>query len=203
MQQVNLYQPIFKQQEKVFSAKTLLQATVIVALGLAALYGYAAWQTAAIEGQLEAFERQRVQAQERVARVMADFPPKGKAPALAEALERRRAELAAKRRVIDVLDGPGFGNTEGFSEHLAAFARQRPEGLWLRRVGVGAGGREMVLEGSTHQPEQVPKFIQRLGGEASLSGVTFSHFVMSREPESPGQVNFVIRTRPESGEGTR
>ena len=39
-QQINLYNPLFLKREKHFSARTMVQALGIIALGLAALYVY-------------------------------------------------------------------------------------------------------------------------------------------------------------------
>ena len=39
MQQINLYQPIFRKEEKIFSAKTLLIGNLLVLVGLVVLYG--------------------------------------------------------------------------------------------------------------------------------------------------------------------
>ena len=47
-QQINLYNPLFLKQEKHFSARTMAQALGIIALALAALYGYAAAETMAV-----------------------------------------------------------------------------------------------------------------------------------------------------------
>ena len=44
MQQVNLYQPIFRKQKKVFSARALVQAVVLVAVALGGIFGYSRWQ---------------------------------------------------------------------------------------------------------------------------------------------------------------
>lgn len=200
MQQVNLYQPIFKQQEKVFSAKTLLQAGTVVVGGLMAFYGFALWQTADLDERVRAFEGQHQEALKRLERVSRQFPAPKEDPALVRKLEKRKAELGAKQRVVTVLDAPDFGNVSGFTEQLEAFARQRPNNLWLRQVTIRKGGSSVTLVGSTYEPEQVPQMVQRLGKERSLSGTEFRRLRMSRSEADPQRVDFTLHTDPDEGE---
>ena len=82
MQQVNLYQPILRKQEKVFSAKTLLQGNLIVLLGLLLLFGYTALQTGKMSEQVEQVQRQRDEQTAQLADLARQFPPKEKDAAL-------------------------------------------------------------------------------------------------------------------------
>ena len=43
-QQINLYHPIFRKQEKKFSAKAMFQAGAVVVGGIVIMYAYSAWQ---------------------------------------------------------------------------------------------------------------------------------------------------------------
>ena len=52
-QQVNLYQPIFRQQEKVFSAITMLQITAFFVVVLGAIYAYTTMQLQPFSDELE------------------------------------------------------------------------------------------------------------------------------------------------------
>ena len=55
-QQINLYQPIFRRERKVFSAATIAQATLVVAAGLAAIYGYASWKMRGLNREVAMLE---------------------------------------------------------------------------------------------------------------------------------------------------
>ncbi len=202
MQQINLYQPILKQQEKVFSAKALLQAGLVVMTGLLLVYGYASWQTRGLEQQLGEFVAQRDAANRRLASVAAQFPAPARDEQLVAQVEASRRELEAKRRLVDVLAKPDWGNTRGFSEQLEAFARRRPQQLWIRELRIAQGGREVGLVGSTFAPEQLPRFIQSLGDESSLRGIAFTRFLMERAEEEPRRVDFSVGTHATDGEKT-
>ena len=58
-QQINLYQPIFRKQRKVFSAVTIAQAAGLFVVGLLLIYGYGRWQVAALGADIAALELQR------------------------------------------------------------------------------------------------------------------------------------------------
>ena len=77
-QQINLYQPVFRRQRKVFSAATLLQVLLIAAIVLLGMYLHARWTTGRLqttvdnlsgqyqqlEAQLGSLENPQVQAAE-------------------------------------------------------------------------------------------------------------------------------------------
>lgn len=203
MQQVNLYQPIFKKQEKVFSAKTLLQAALVVFAGMLLFYGYGRWQVHAIQAEVENLEAQRKQRQERLQLVMKQFPAPERDARIVRRLEQLRGELAAKEAIVQVLGRRDMGNKSGFSAQLAALARQRPKQLWLRRVSIGAGGASVGLEGSAYVPEQVPQFLQALSAEQALEGIEFRSFLLQRAEDDARRVDFSVSTTPPAAEEKR
>lgn len=194
-QQVNLYQPMFRRQPKVFSVSTMLQVVAIVALGLALIYGYGAWQTSKQRDQLAQLERQRDASRERLAQLEERYPKREKSAVLERELQHLRAERDAKARLIDTLSGRSMGNTTGFSAHVEAFARRQVEGLWLTGLSIDSGGRHLALQGSAQEPELVPRFLQALSEEQVLTGREFRRFLISRPEKRTGSVDFVVRTR--------
>lgn len=194
MQQINLYQPIFRKQEKIFSAKTMLQGAALVALGMVAFFAYAAWQTRNLETQATQFERQRDDATKRVTDLARAIPERGKSAALEQEVTRLRTELRRKQQVIARLDDRSSGNTRGYSTHLEGLARQRLPQLWLTHIGLRHGGSVVELQGSTLNPEQVPQYLQRLSAEPAFSGVEFRQFTLSRAEKTPQQMDFVLLT---------
>jgi hypothetical protein len=194
MQQINLYQPIFRKQEKIFSAKTMLQGAALVALGMAAFFAYAAWQTRNLDMQATQFERQRDDATRRVADLARAIPERSKSAALEQEVTRLRTELRRKQQVVARLDDRSSGNTRGYSAHLEGLARQRLPQLWLTHIGLRRGGSVVELQGSTLHPEQVPQYLQRLSAESAFSGVEFRQFTLSQADKTPRQMDFVLLT---------
>ena len=65
-------------------------------------------------------------------------------PSVLSELKRLEGEADDKSRVLNLLSGKSVGNTDGFSEYLAALGRRHPEGLWLDRIRIGDGGRHLA-----------------------------------------------------------
>lgn len=194
MQQINLYQPLFRKQEKIFSAKTIVQGAVLVALGMLAFFVYAAWQTRGLETQLAQFQRQRDDAAQRVTELARTMPERSKSLALEQEVTRLRSELHHKQQVVAQLADRSRGNTSGYAAHLEGLARQHLPPLWLTHIALRRGGSVVELRGSALRPEQVPQYLQRLSAEPAFAGVEFRQFNLSRTEQTPQQVDFVLLT---------
>lgn len=194
MQQINLYQPLFRKQEKIFSAKTMLQGAGLVAVGMVVFFAYALWQTRGLEAQVGQFQRQRDDAARRVTELARTLPERSKNVALEQEVTRLRSELRSKQQVVAQLADRRSGNTGGYAAHLEGLARQRLPQLWLTQIALRAGGSVIELQGSALQPEQVPQYLQRLSAEPAFAGAEFRQFTLSRTEKAPQQVDFVLQT---------
>jgi hypothetical protein len=115
--------------------------------------------------------------------------------ALLSGLLSLEREAADKARVLDLLSGETLGNTDGFSEHLAALGRRHPPGLWLDDVRIGEGGRQVLLRGNALRAELIPRFIEGLQMEPAFEGTAFQSFELAGAP-----VRFALATGCEDGE---
>ncbi|MGE0080723.1 MAG: PilN domain-containing protein [Thiohalomonadaceae bacterium] len=194
-QQINLYQPIFRKQEKVFSAKAMAQSAAVVVVGLLAFYGFGVWQLSALEAQREQVEQRRSEAVARMESLRQLYPERSKDAALEARVQQLARELDARTRIATQLGSGAEGNTRGFSAHLAGLARQRPEPLWLTHIGIAGGGSRLRLSGSALQPEAVPRFLQRLSAEPAFAGAGFRHLQIQRE-EASDRVEFTVQSTP-------
>lgn len=195
MQQINLYQPLFRREEKVFSARTMFQGALLVLVGILLFYAYAHWQARAVTAQLAQMEQQRNGALQQLADLSRTFPERHKDLALEREISRLRSQLSLKQQVAAHLAEQGdTGNIAGYVDHLEGLARQRPDQTWLSRISIQAGGRELLLAGSTHIPEQVPRYLQLLTAETSLNGSRFRHFAMTRNEKDDGRIDFELAT---------
>lgn len=192
MQQINLYQPLFRKQQKVFSVKTMLQALVVVVAGMVLLLLFNQWQLSGIQRQATVLKQQRDGLTRRIVELSQQFPLKKEEPQLRVAVEREKGRLASRERVLATLQQRALGNLHGFSEHLAGLARQRMPQLWLTRVAILQGGVETRLAGSTYDGEQLPQYLQRLAAESAFQGTEFRYFLMNRSPQQPRQLDFSI-----------
>jgi len=97
-----------------------------------------------------------------------------------------------KGRVLNVLSGKSLGNSTGFSEYLAALGRRHPDGLWLRGLYIGDGGREVTIRGKATAASLVPQFIGALQHESAFRGVSFQRFEMKDPRDATGPLTFAL-----------
>jgi Tfp pilus assembly protein PilN len=173
-QQINLFNPIFRRQKKVFSSLAMAQALGGLVLGIAALGLYGGRQVAALEREAARGAGQLAQKQARLASVTAEFAPRKNSAELAAELAQAEAQLAALRRISGVLERGELGDTGGYSEYLRALARQGVDGLWLTGLSITGAGSEIGIRGRALDPAQVPGYIGRLTTEPALRGKSFA-----------------------------
>ena len=207
-QQVNLYHPIFRKEEKKFSAATMLQAGLIVLTGVALMYGYAAWRTIALRAQQQEINAQYVAALARLNDVSAKLPMRRAGPRLEQEVRDLERRVEAIEVIRKVARRDLFKGSAGYSDTLLALARQSTPGLWITGLTLSSGGDSVVLAGRTQSPELVPGYLQRLASEPTLAGQQFEIFQMTRPVRTPGNtdkqtdavlepyVNFEVRSKP-------
>lgn len=198
-QQINLYRPIFRKQEKKFSARAMLQAGAAIAGGVVVIYGLLAWQVAALREDARQVERQLAASQKRLQDVTQKLGPGAKSQLLADEVTRLEKQVAARLRVQEILRQGIFTNARGYSDFLEAFARQHVPGVWLTGFDITGAGENLRLSGRTTDPAKVPRYVQRLSGEQALTGKEFQVFVLSRPDKKNGAengayVDFIFRT---------
>lgn len=203
-QQINLYQPIFRKEEKKFSTVAMIQSVGLVAIGVLALYAFTWWQSETLKNELRRIEQSHAAASKRLADAGQKFGPRTGVTSIDAEIARLENELAAKQQVREILKRGIFSNTRGFSDYFASFARQRIPGVWLTGFDITGAGEEMSLAGRTVNPELVPRYLQKLSSEKTLAGIEFRAFQMSRPgPDTKGPdamfVEFQARTAGNPG----
>ncbi len=197
MQQVNLYQPIFRKQEKVFSARTMLQGGAVVLVGLILFTLFVQRQGAGMREQLQQAEQLRDQRTQQLVEASGLFPEKVKSADLEEQVAYFRRRVEMRQRLLVALQSRESGGADGgFSDHLAALSRQRTPQLWLSRVALRGGGADIRLDGFSYDPEQVPQFIQGLATEPAFQGQGFRHFTIQRDADESRRVGFSLHSLP-------
>lgn len=186
-QQINLFSPIFLKQKKYFSALAMLQGLGLIVLGSAVFYGYALYQVSALGGQAVETHKRLLAEQARLANFTGEFSPRQKSKLLDEEVTTLELRLKARQEVVDRLTSGAFGNTEGYSEYLRAFARQSVSGLWLTGFSIIGAGYEMAIDGRVLRPELVPSYIRRLEREPIMQGKQFAALQMSLPKGEPAK----------------
>ncbi|MCP5149357.1 MAG: PilN domain-containing protein [Ectothiorhodospiraceae bacterium] len=193
-QQVNLYQPVFRRERRVLSARALAQCLGLAAIALAAVQGFAWWQVEGLRGQVRQLEQQQVLATERLSAAQGRVPRRDPSPLLERERARLERVVAGRSRILETLRGGDVEPSSGFSEILAGLARQRVPGLWLTAVRIQSGGRRLEIRGAALRPELVPVLVQRLSSEPVFVGMKFQTLRLDRTEEGEGRLDFVLRT---------
>lgn len=188
-QQVNLYRPIFRKQEKKFSALAMLQAGAAIFVGVAIIYALLYWHVHGLRHELAQTERYLAASSKRLHDVSRQLAPSAKSQLLEQEVARLERQVAGRLRVQDLLARGLFSNTTGYSEFFVAFARQHVSGVWLTGFDITGAGEDMRLQGRATDPAQVPRYVQRLSAEPALAGKEFKVFVLSRPEKTGGAAN--------------
>lgn len=207
-QQINLYQPIFRREEKKFSSIAMLQSAGLVAIGILVLYAFMWWQTAALHGEFKRVEQDHATASKRLAEVTEKFGRRKGPNSLDSEITRLESEIVAKQRMQEILQSGIFSNISGFSDYFVSFARQSIPGVWLTGFDITGAAEQMSLAGRTTNPELVPRYMQRLSSEKPLAGIEFRAFQMSRPEPNPKEpdsmyVEFQARTAVNADESRK
>lgn len=199
-QQINLYRPIFRKQEKKFSAKAMAQAGGAIFAGVLVIYGLMFWQVNTLRDEVRQTNKQLEAATKRADEAMKKFAPGIAGRSLEDEVANLEKQVAARTRMRELVTRGLFSNTRGYSDFLVAFARQHVSGVWLTGFDITGAGEDMRLQGRTTNPAQVPRYVQRLASEQVLAGKEFQVFTMGRPPKKDGElddapyVEFLFRT---------
>jgi len=191
-QQVNLYQPIFRKQRQVFSARTMAQAVTVVAVALLAIYAYGIWKLAGLDADVVQLEGREKAFAAQLGRIDPNLGANRRAEVEQE-IKNLNATLLDQQRLIDVLRDQPLGTTGGFSGYLAALGRQHTPELWLDQLAINGATRAVDLGGRSVRAELVPAYLQRLGAEPALAGQRFDRLDIERD-KYKAEVEFPVKS---------
>ncbi len=210
IQQVNLYHPIFRREEKKFSAVAMFQAGGVLIVGALLMYLFAWWQVGYMRSQISQTERDQQAAMRQLEEVGRTLGVRQTDPRLQEEVRDLSARLNASEKIEAMLKQDAFARSAGYSDYFSAFARQIVPGLWLTGIAITGTGTQLLLRGRSTRPELVPRYLQKLSAEKSLSGIHFQHFQITRPEKAVVSgvpvVEFLLKTsavedEPATGEG--
>jgi len=182
-QQINLFNPIFLKQKKIFSALAMTEALGVIVAGALLLNWYAVQSVGQLEQEAESGKALLAKREQRLAQAKVQFAPRAKDAALEAQVVAAEAELKALNDVSSVLQGGALGNTAGYAEYFRALSRQNVSGLWLTGVRINGAGNDIGVQGRAMQATLIPNYIARLTGERIMRGKTFASLDIAR-PEA-------------------
>ena len=179
-QQINLFNPVFLKQKKVFSAVNMLDALALLLVGVFAFYTYASITTLNLDRQSVETARQYDQAKLRLAQTGARYAPKTADAALEAEANNLQVQLSTRKAALDNLGIGALSHEAAYAEYMRALARQSLAGLWLTGFRFARGGAEIEIAGRALRPELVPAYIRGLNRERSMHGRAFESLSMTQ-----------------------
>ena len=179
-QQINLFNPAFLKQKKIFTVTTMLRSLAVLLVGALALVFYGNRATAELQARADAGVAELAKKKAIQQQVLLEFAPRKKSAALESQITAIEAQQASLKHVIEVLQGGALGNTEGYSPYFSALARQSMADLWLTGVSIAGAGAQIGLRGRALDPGLVPAYISRLTREPVMQGKGFGQLKISR-----------------------
>ncbi|MCW5619965.1 MAG: hypothetical protein KIS79_02520 [Burkholderiales bacterium] len=193
-QQINLFNLALAPRVEHVTGRRCLVAMLTAALltgtiAFAAQYAgaRAEWLAAQQQAQLAA-------AHAEAARLMREAGARKPDPAVLAELQSLQAMIEGRKQLTAMIERGGLGDTEGVSEYLRAFARQRMDGIELTGLSITAGGRDIVIQGRTADARLLPDYLHRLREESVLRGRTFATLAMERPRAAPNHLEFRLAT---------
>jgi hypothetical protein len=179
-QQINLYQPIFREERKLFSLKTVALSLGAAVVVLVAIWGIGKHNVDRLDIAVAQLKQQQA-AQQKVAEAAgALFDAQGNPAAVQAVVQILSAQLAERTKALDLLRSGAAGEPRGFAPRLQALARQHTDGVWLDELFIGGGPNGLVLRGRCVDPDLLPKYLQMLKAEPELAGALFDEVVIDR-----------------------
>lgn len=195
-QQINLYQPVFRHEKKIFSALALLELLGLILLLLVGVYGLLRWQLSQLDDDLAALQQHHTTLSSQIERM--EQAQAGKdLEALdqqIQSLEQRSELLAQLLDRMDTFAAPG----SRFSTLLTDLAKVQIPGLWLTRIHLQAGG-TTTLEGTAMAPETVPRYLRQLADQPQLGRKHLDQVEIARNPDQPRRLHFTLSDQPLEG----
>jgi len=190
-QQINMYQPVFRRQRKIFSAATLLKIVVMATLLLLTLYGQARWTLNGLQRTSDDLAQNFQQLDTRLGALEAGGEPAANTT-LGNEIAMLEAQITAREELLNRIDRLVINTTAGFGDNFETLARQHVPGLWLTGIRLDQHG-NTELRGTTLDPKLVPRYLQMLAGHTRLAALNGGSVNLTRHAPDKPEVDFVLR----------
>lgn len=190
-QQINLFQPVFRKQHKVFSAITLAQISGAVVVLLLLLLGHASWTLRNMETTANNLQQQYDHLQQKIG-TLEEALRTPDTDVLDNEIARLQTRIEERSELLTRFDNLAIENQRGFHKHFRTLAKQRVPGLWLEGVTVD-GDAHIEIRGNTLDARLVPTYLQQLENQSELSETPFETVQLARPDTQQPQIGFVLR----------
>ncbi len=192
-QQINLYQPIFRKERKIFSARALLLILLVCVTVMMVIAVY--FQLRVVS--MQQLEKDLLQQQDNLRYSIESLKQKDDGAEL-EALEAEiaaaRETLRGRENILQQMQAYSGQHRTRFSPYLSALSRQRISGLWLTHILIEDAGASALLRGVALEADLIPRYLQMLPNEQSLQALHFQQVEINRQQNDPRRLDFQLQT---------
>ena len=190
-QEINFYQPEFRNEEPEFGAKTLIKGSGAIVLAMLLAYAFSAQKITSIDNELAIVSQQEVAAMTRLEKIRPVINAVSGEQSWADRLEEATQSLEQKQLVLSLVQGSTLGDTLGFSRYLRSLARQDTDGLWLTQINLSASRDKNRLQGKALRAELVATYLQNIAEEPPFAAQRFYQFqIDGPDKDDSGIVTF-------------
>ncbi|MGD9841668.1 MAG: hypothetical protein AB7F79_03795 [Steroidobacteraceae bacterium] len=175
LQQVNLYQHTTSRGLTGFSARSSLLTLGVVLVALLAMWVYGRWQLNLLERNIANINAQREQ-QQALQFSTGDTNVMPTDPDQVAALLTQLQDIVTQRQRSLAILSSQLDKTIGFTPRLEALSRGHMTGVWLDHILLTNITGIASIGGGAVSVELIPRYLNGLANEKTLSGTVFNEF---------------------------
>lgn len=167
VQQVNLLDPILLAPRRLFSARTMLQATALLAAALVVAGIWVHWSTAALRRELEVSLHAQSAQRDPLSRAVAAQSDRSSS-ALDQEVAQLQQTMPRRRQLLAELLRGRAAEGSSHAVRLRMIASTLPPSAWLSDLRFAE--RRVEISGFTLQPDALPRWLMQLRDDPLLDG---------------------------------
>ncbi len=189
-QQINLYQPIFRRQQKIFSAATLLIILLLAMTLLLGLYAHARWKLHGLRSTSEDLTLNYQQLDARLT-IAESFQDSVENPSGKDEMSKLQSQISKQTELLDTINSLTTQAKSDFGEVFETLAQQSLSGLWLTGITLNQDG-STEIRGTALNATLVPRYLQLMTQQPRLVTLNKGSINLIRNNPDKPEIDFTI-----------
>lgn len=195
MQQINLYQQMFKPQRRSMVGPAIVAGFIVMCLLMVAFVWFQNRSLATLQQRQQVAQQQNQQLLAELDVVQQKLSTLHPSALLLQKLLQTRQQLALRQPLLAQLEQLSAEKNQ-VSESLEALARRPLEKMWFTSIHVAGAGNDLQLRGRAIDAEQLPELVRTLGQESVFARQQFSFLRLQRQDS--GLYDFTLSSEVEA-----
>lgn len=175
-QQINLLNPALLTSKAWLDIRMMAILMGVTALLMILAYGWNSYRVTQLMHEQQVVTQALANLKQQLELSIQKNVPLLPSKVLQQNIVKAKVALKENQQVQTFLKAGYFGNAQGYSGYMTAFARQDIKGLWLTHFSID--DTVITIRGRALSQHLIPKFIAGLGHEPVLIGRNFSSLEM-------------------------